>query len=65
MGNTNIYCHFKTRLQIAQEYGISTRTLSRWVMKANIHLPSRLLGPKEQLLIYEEFGYPNQTIPSN
>jgi len=56
----NSHFQAKTRQQIAQEYGISTRTLSRWLLKTNITLPSRLLGPKEQLLIYNEFGDPNR-----
>ncbi len=58
--------HFqvKTRQQIADEYGISARTLRRWLHKSEIHLPNRMLCPKEQLLIYEEFGYPNESIRS-
>ncbi|MEM7187092.1 MAG: helix-turn-helix domain-containing protein [Bacteroidota bacterium] len=57
MGNTHI--HAKTRQQIAEEYGISPRTLRRWLKNSNIQLPNRLLGPKEQLKIYQEFGDPN------
>lgn len=57
----NSHFQAKTRQQIAQEFGISARTLSRWLKKTNITLPNRLLGPKEQLLIYKEFGDPNQT----
>ena len=60
MGNTHLYV--KTRQQIAQEYGISTRTLRRWLLKSDIKLPNRLLGPKEQIMIYEKFGDPNQDI---
>jgi len=58
MGNKHVYV--KTRQQIAQEYGISTRTLRRWLLKSEINLPKRLLGPKEQAIIYEKFGNPNQ-----
>ena len=58
----NTHFQVKTRQQIAQEYGISTRTLRRWLKKAEIKLPNRLLGPKEQILIYEEFGYPSKPI---
>ena len=50
----------KTRQQIAHEYGISARTLRRWLQKTDIKLPNRLLGPKEQRLIYEEFGNPHE-----
>ena len=46
----------KTRKQIADEYGISPRTLRRWLKKYNISLPNRLLCPKEQQIIYQSFG---------
>lgn len=49
----------KTREQIALEYGISARTLRRWLKKSGIQLPNRLLCPKEQIQIYQEFGFPN------
>jgi hypothetical protein len=55
----NAYFQVKTRQQIAHEYGISSRTLRRWLNKAEINLPNRLLGPNEQILIYKEFGNPN------
>ena len=56
-----IYIQVKTRQQIANEYGISTRTLRRWLTQNDITLPSRLLGPKEQELIYQTFGRPYYT----
>ena len=49
----------KTRRQIAAEYGITARTLRRWLKKYNINLPNRLLCPKEQAIIYSYFGDPN------
>ena len=52
----------KSRRQIAQEYGISPRTLRRWLKKYNIDLPSRLLCPKEQALIYHHFGDPRSSM---
>ena len=48
----------KTRKQIADEYSISARTFRRWLKKAGIELPSRLLAPNEQQIIYDEFGKP-------
>lgn len=49
----------KTRQQIAIEYGISPKTLGRWLKKANIHLPARDLIPPALLgEIYARFGRP-------
>ncbi|WP_420868334.1 helix-turn-helix domain-containing protein [Aestuariivivens sediminis] len=53
-----IYEKVKTREQIAAEYGVSPRTLRRWLKNCNIILPNRLVCPKEQRLIYNKFGYP-------
>ena len=46
----------KTRQQIATELGICVKTLVRKLAKANVILPSGLLTPKEQYLIYELFN---------
>ena len=48
----------KTRKQIADEYSISERTFRRWLKKAGIHLPNRMLAPNDQAIIYESFGFP-------
>ncbi len=48
----------KTRRQIADEYGITPRTLRRWLKKSNIDLPRRLICPREQDIIYQTFGNP-------
>lgn len=49
----------KTRQEIAAEYGISPRTLTRWLQKYRIDIPSRdRLSPKVVALIYEVFGCP-------
>lgn len=48
----------KTRKQIADEYGICERTFRRWLEKAGIKLPKRMLAPKEWQQIYDEFGEP-------
>ncbi|GAB4421331.1 MAG: hypothetical protein OHK0039_35970 [Bacteroidia bacterium] len=52
----------KTRTQIAAEYGISPRTLSRWLKRRDIRLSRGLLGPKEQALIYQVLGRPKQDV---
>ncbi len=48
----------KTRQEIADEYGISRRTLQRWLKKMNITLSKGLLTPSEQRQIYRKFGLP-------
>lgn len=50
----------KTRQQIADEYGISRKTLSRWLKKVSIVLDGYLIAPKEQELIYQTFGDPRK-----
>lgn len=46
----------KTRQQIANEMGISTKTLSRWIAKYRIQLPAGLLCEKYQQLLHDIFG---------
>ena len=48
----------KTRTEIANEYGIDRKTLYRWLKNKNIVLSGNLVNPKEQDLIYENFGIP-------
>lgn len=48
----------KTREQVADEYGISERTLRRRLKKENIVLPKGNIMPKDQLRIYESLGPP-------
>lgn len=50
----------KTKHQIAQELGISLRTLQRWIKKNDLKVPRGLVCPQKQLEIKERFGYPNQ-----
>ena len=57
--NYGVHRHSKSRQQIAEEFGISRRTLYRWIQRANIEMPTGLIPPKVQDLIYEEFGNPN------
>lgn len=52
----------KTRKQIALEYGISERTLRRYLKKLEIEIPSGNLTPKSQKIIYENLGYPKSLL---
>lgn len=53
----------KTHQQIAREYGISVRTMRRWIRKAGLEIPSGLISPNYQLIIYQTFGLPRH--PNN
>ena len=48
----------KTKKQIAEEYGICRKTLSRWLKKETIKTSNGLITPKEQEIIYGKFGKP-------
>jgi len=48
----------KTRQEIAIEFGISTKTFSRWLKKEKINISNGLITPKDQEKIYEIFGHP-------
>ena len=52
---------FKTRQQIAAEYGVHRKTLYRWLKKENISVPKGLITPRLQLKIYKVLGNPNDT----
>ncbi len=49
---------FKTRQQIAAEYGIDVRTLVSNLRKLNIKLLTGNLPLKKQKQVYEALGYP-------
>ena len=52
----------KTRNEVAAEYGISTRTLKRWLKKRNINITARdRIPPKELTIIYVTFGNPQMS----
>lgn len=46
----------KTRQQIADEFGISRKTLYNWLKRENITMKNGLIMPKEQEIIYEKLG---------
>jgi transcriptional antiterminator len=48
----------KTRLEVAEEYGISVRTLSRRLKKSKISLPNGIIFPNQLREIYYILGVP-------
>jgi hypothetical protein len=53
----------KTRTEISAEYGISVRTLKRWLKRENLYIPSGLIDPNHLKRIYATFGIPeNQKV---
>jgi len=48
----------KTRKEVAEEYGISPRTLARWFKKVNLRILPGLIDPNHLQIIYETFGAP-------
>jgi len=50
----------KSRKEVAAAYGISPRTLCRWIKKACITITSGLLTIKEVQMIYDAFGEPKK-----
>lgn len=50
----------KLRQEIAEEFGISAKTLSRWIQKEKLVISRGLISPKEQALIYLKFGMPQK-----
>lgn len=55
----------KTRLQLAEEYGISRRTLYRLLKRYKIDLPSGVLPPEAVLRVYQALGRPNRATDQN
>ena len=47
----------KTKHQIAQDLGISLRTLQRWLKKSNLQVPRGLICPQKQKEIKDTLGY--------
>ena len=56
---------FKTRQQIADEFGINRKTLERMLKRADMILPSGNVSPKSQQVIYEYFGMPPSMVSQN
>lgn len=49
--------NFKTRQQVAEELGISARTLTRLIRREQLPVKSGLLTPREQDLILDRLGF--------
>lgn len=47
----------KTKAQIAEQMGISLRTLQRWIKKHSLDIPRGLVSPKKQEELYKACGY--------
>jgi hypothetical protein len=47
----------KTKQQIADEYGICTKTLNKWLKDEKILFKRGLINPKKQKIIYKKFGF--------
>lgn len=50
----------KTKNQIAQDLGISLRTLQRWIKKWNLEVPRGLVCPQKQEEIKRKLGYTSE-----
>ncbi len=50
----------KSRKQLADEYGVSPRTLRRWFKSKELIMPPSLLLPKDLELIYNVLGNPER-----
>ena len=48
----------KYRNIVADEYGISLRTLNRWIKKAGLDIPNGLIDPYHLKIIYRAFDIP-------
>jgi predicted site-specific integrase-resolvase len=50
----------KTKQQIANEYGICTKTLNKWLKEGKIRINRGLINPKGQERIYKKLGIPKK-----
>ena len=51
----------KTKQQIAEEYGVCTKTFNKWLKKYSIEIDRGLINPKEQEVIYLKLGIPKNS----
>jgi abortive infection bacteriophage resistance protein len=52
----------KSKQQIATEYGICTKTLSKWLKEENITIKRGLINPKQQLHLLKMHYMPEYSI---
>ncbi len=50
---------FKTRNEMAQEYGVDRKTFRNMLARFQIELPKGLISPDDQKKIFEKLGEPN------
>jgi len=50
----------KTRQQIAEEFGVCTKTLNKWMKEAGFNFRHGLLTPAQRSEIYNKFGNSEQ-----
>jgi hypothetical protein len=55
------YKYAKTKQQIAEEYGICTKTLNKWFKEEKVKLKRGLINPKTQDYIYKKLGLPKNS----
>jgi hypothetical protein len=48
----------KYRYQVAEEYGISVRTLNRWFKREHLDIPNGIISPFHLKIIYRTFDIP-------
>ncbi|WP_186756036.1 hypothetical protein [Echinicola salinicaeni] len=53
-----MHLKFKTRSEMASEYGVDRKTFRSMLLKADIHLPKGLVSPADQQKINEKLGAP-------
>ncbi len=54
----------KTRMQIAEEYGINPKTLTRKLRTRGVRLPPGNIMPADQEIIYTIFGSTMHDLPA-
>jgi hypothetical protein len=52
-----------SRKQLAAMYHIDPKTFKKWMDDADFKFGKRLLTPMEIQMIFEKFGYPDETTP--
>ena len=56
--NSKSYLKSRTRKELAEAYGVSIKTLYRWLKELSLPLDRKLLTEKCLVLLYAEHGNP-------
>jgi transposase-like protein len=51
----------KTKQQLADEYGVCSKTFNKWLNKHKVEVDRGLITPKEQEIIYSILGVPKNS----